>query len=138
MKLTCSVTTPERLVHETGARFVVVPAIDGELGILPRHAPLTALLGTGELRVQGEGGEKESIFVRGGFVQVVANSINVLATEAERADEIDREAAQRDLEAARAESRVGLSSDQLAEQRERIRAANVRARIATGSGDAED
>ena len=138
MELTCSVTTPERLVHETSAKFVVVPAIDGELGILPRHAPLTALLGAGELRVQGAGGEKESIFVRGGFVQVIANSINVLATEAERADEIDRGAAKRELETAQAESRAGLSSDQLAERRERIRAAQVRARIATGSGETDE
>lgn len=135
MDLTCSVTTPERLVHEASAKFVVVPAVDGELGILPGHAPLTALLGTGELRVQSEGGEKERIFVRGGFVQVMANSINVLATEAERASEIDRDAAQRDLEAAQVENRSGLSSNQLAEQRERVQAAKVRARIATGSGD---
>ena len=49
----------------------MVPAVDGELGILPRHAALVAALGFGELRIEEESGKKGRFFLEGGFVQVM-------------------------------------------------------------------
>lgn len=76
-----SVISPERRLYEGSATFVVVPAYDGELGILYGHAPLMALLGEGVLRIEGEGGTRR-FRVSGGFVQVVDNSVAVLSEEA--------------------------------------------------------
>ena len=83
------VVTPERSLYDqrTGsgggeATSVVVPAYDGLVGILPRHAPFLALLGTGELVVRADDGEHR-FRVAGGFVQVVDNVVRVVAEKAE-------------------------------------------------------
>jgi F-type H+-transporting ATPase subunit epsilon len=73
-----SVVSPEQLLFEGDATAVVVPAYDGLVGILPRHAPFLSLLGKGVLTVRG--GEGEHRFkVEGGFVQVRANTVRVVA-----------------------------------------------------------
>jgi F-type H+-transporting ATPase subunit epsilon len=76
-----TVISPEQKLFEGPAQFVVVPAFDGEIGILRDHAPLMALLGEGTLRVETEGGA-QSFHVSGGFVQVVDNVVSVLSEEA--------------------------------------------------------
>ena len=78
------VISPERTLFEGGADSVVAPAWDGELGILRGHAPLMALLGSGDLRVR-HGGETEHFHVEGGFLQVVDNVVTVLSERAESA-----------------------------------------------------
>jgi F-type H+-transporting ATPase subunit epsilon len=80
--LTVSVISPERTVFEGQADMVVAPAWDGEIGILRGHAPLVILLGDGELRVQGPGGEQR-FHVAGGFMQVAENVVTVLSERAE-------------------------------------------------------
>lgn len=83
-KLQISVISPERTIHEGEAEMVTAPAWDGEVGILPGHAPLMALLGEGELRVRL--GEKEERFrVAGGFLQVADDTVTVLSERAESA-----------------------------------------------------
>ena len=79
--LTVSVISPERTVFEGQADMVVAPAWDGEIGILRGHAPLVILLGDGELRVQGPGGEQR-FHVAGGFMQVAENVVTVLSERA--------------------------------------------------------
>jgi F-type H+-transporting ATPase subunit epsilon len=106
-KLHFELVTPERIVYsDDEVEMVIAPGADGELGILPNHAPLLAALGIGELRVR-KGAEEESFAVHGGFVEVLANRVIVMATLAEGAGEIDVERA----EAARAR----------AEERERMK-----------------
>ena len=78
------VISPERTLFEGDADSVVAPAWDGELGILRGHAPLMALLGTGDLRVR-RGGDTEHFRVSGGFLQVVDNVVTVLSEQAETA-----------------------------------------------------
>ena len=64
--------------------FLVVTAADGELCILPRHAPLIAALGNGEARVTlGKDGRRARFFIHGGFCQVLNNQVTVLATRVE-------------------------------------------------------
>jgi F-type H+-transporting ATPase subunit epsilon len=88
--LQCVVASPEKLVFKGKVRSVVVPATDGELGILRRHAPLLGALSFGELRIEDDTGRKAHFFVQGGgFVEVVPGQVTVLATEIETLDSID-------------------------------------------------
>jgi F-type H+-transporting ATPase subunit epsilon len=85
------------------AEFLIAPGADGELGILARHAPLMTSLKPGELKVTlADGRTTSHIVISGGFLEVShAGSVTVLADSAERADEIDVDRAEADMEAAR-------------------------------------
>lgn len=87
------IVTAERLVYSEDVDVVVAPGIDGELAILPRHAPLMTALQPGELRVK-QSGEEFSLAVTGGFLEVRPDRVTVLADAAERAEEIDIERAE--------------------------------------------
>lgn len=78
--LRLAVVSPERTLYEGEATQVVVPAFDGEVGILPGHAPLMTLLGSGPLRITG--GSAPAIRVDGGFLQVVDNVVRVVTEKA--------------------------------------------------------
>jgi F-type H+-transporting ATPase subunit epsilon len=86
------IVTPEKVVFSEEIEFVVAPGADGELGILPEHAPLVTALKIGTLRVQ-QGGKFFKVAVSGGFMEVKNSRIVVLADTAERADQIDVERA---------------------------------------------
>ena len=73
--------------------MVLVPGIDGELGILPHHTPLVSLLGYGELKIR-KGSDEESFAIVGGFLQVRPDKVVVMAETADLAAEIDLEKAQ--------------------------------------------
>jgi F-type H+-transporting ATPase subunit epsilon len=72
------VISPERAVFDGEADSVVAPAYDGEVGILPRHAPFMTLLGRGTLAIR-HGGATSRFRVQGGFLQVVSNTVRVVA-----------------------------------------------------------
>ncbi len=77
-----SVISPERALFDGEADAVVAPAFDGQVGILPRHAPFMTLLGEGVLNVRGKG-ESTRFRVAGGFLQVVGDAVRVVAGKAE-------------------------------------------------------
>lgn len=79
--LKVSVISAERVLFEGTARGVVAPAFDGEMGILPMHAPLMTILGRGTLRVDSAEGEKR-FAVAGGFLQVVDDVVRVVTEQA--------------------------------------------------------
>lgn len=79
--LKVSVISPERVLFEGAARGVIAPAFDGEVGILPLHAPLMTLLGKGTLRIDTAQGEKRYT-VDGGFLQVVDDQVRVVTEQA--------------------------------------------------------
>ena len=83
--LTVEVVSPEAILYQGGAGSVVVPAYDGLVGILPRHAPLLALLGRGMLTIRGGEKGEQRFKVGGGFVQVRDNTVRVVAEEAAQA-----------------------------------------------------
>lgn len=87
-KLRFEIVTAEQVVYSNEVDVVIAPGIEGELAILPHHAPLMTMLQTGELRVRKEG-EEASMFVSGGFLEVRRDKVIVLADVAERAEEID-------------------------------------------------
>lgn len=76
------VVSPEAILYNGSATSVIVPAYDGLLGILPRHAPMLALLGRGVLTVRGAEGGERRFTVGGGFVQVLSDTVRVVAEEA--------------------------------------------------------
>ena len=80
-ELKVSVISPERVLYEGTARGVIAPAFDGEVGILPMHAPLMTLLGRGTLRVDTAEGEQR-FQVDGGFLQVVDDAVRVVTEQA--------------------------------------------------------
>jgi F-type H+-transporting ATPase subunit epsilon len=79
--LTVSVISPEKVLFEGQASSVVAPGHDGELGILPGHAPLMTVLGKGLLRLNVPG-SAQSFRVDGGFLQVVDNTVRVVTESA--------------------------------------------------------
>jgi len=92
MPLLLEIVTPERLAYSDQVDSVNVPGIEGELGVLPHHAPLLTTLGSGELRIR-RGGLEESFAIIGGFLQVRPDKVVVMAETADLASEIDLEKA---------------------------------------------
>lgn len=128
------VVSAERVVYSDEVEVVIAPGIEGQLGILPHHAPLMTTLEMGELRAR-KGGEEFSLAISGGFLEVRPDRVIVLADAAERAEEIDlaraeeakRRAEERlshptpDVDLARAEAalRRALTRLRVAERRRR-------------------
>jgi len=123
-RLTCTVVTPEKLALETTADSAVLPLYDGEIGILPRRAPLIARLGFGEMRLR-RGDEQTRYYLDGGFVQVTDDVISILTNRALPAEEIDDQSAQRQLDDA---LKLSIATDQLEAVRDRS-VAQARAQI---------
>ncbi|NIN69683.1 MAG: ATP synthase F1 subunit epsilon, partial [Anaerolineae bacterium] len=80
--LRLSIVTPERRVYVEDVDMVIAPGVEGQLGILPHHAPLLAALTHGELRVK-RGDEEEGFAISGGFLEVRPDQVIVLANTAE-------------------------------------------------------
>lgn len=122
-KLDIHIVTPEREVWSGEADMLIARTVEGELGILPGHAPLLALLDVGPLAVVN-GGQREHAVIDGGFLHVAFDRVEVLAEHAElesevdvgaarsRVEELERRVAEGDEDArgelARAQARVAL------------------------------
>lgn len=119
--LRCVVVTPERQVLDEKADSVVLPMYDGELGVLPGRAPLIGRLGYGELRLR-RGTEVRRFFVDGGFVQVRANTVTVLTSRAQRAEDIDTTAVSHTLRAALAPAPTPQEQEEQLKTQQRARA----------------
>jgi F-type H+-transporting ATPase subunit epsilon len=130
MPLQLEIVTPERLAYSGEVDMVLVPGVDGELGILPHHAPLVSLLGLGELRLR-RGQDEESFAIVGGFLQVRPDKVVVMAETADLDSEIDLERARE----ARREAERALESGfhegaDLAAARAQLQQALLRVRVA--------
>jgi len=130
MPLHLEIVTPERLAYSDEVDMVLVPGIEGELGILPHHTPLVSLLGVGELRIR-KGGDEESFAIAGGFLQVRPDKVVVMAETADLGSEIDLEKAQE----ARREAERALESGfhegaDLAAARAQLQQSLLRIRVA--------
>lgn len=96
-----SVVTPEGAVFEGDAQMIVVPGAAGEIGVLPRHAPLVAMLKSGETRIKSDG-DWTALATGPGYFKVQRDRVIVLVDDAVRAEEIDVERARREADEARA------------------------------------
>ncbi len=91
-RVRCIVVTPERAVLDETAEMVILPMIDGELGVLQGRAPIIGRLGAGELRLKS-GTAVKRFFVEAGFVQVRSNVVTVLTANAKPAETVTAEMA---------------------------------------------
>ena len=102
MPLTLEIVTPEARVYSDTIDTVVIPTVEGEVGILPGHIPLLAQVLDGELRVT-KGNSTELLVVSGGFVEVEGDRVHVLAEHAISEEKIDEKAVEEALKRAEKE-----------------------------------
>jgi F-type H+-transporting ATPase subunit epsilon len=135
MALKVDIVTAERLVYsEEGVERLIVPGVEGELGVLTLHAPLLTMIQPGVLRIV-KGGDEVEMAITGGFIEVRQNRVTILADAAERAEEIDtvraeeaRRRAQRRLEERASEEDLARAEASLARALARIKVAERRRR----------
>lgn len=126
-----SVITPEGAVLEAEARSVVFPAYDGEIGILPMHAPLLTEIGIGTLRVTKPDGQRITLYVDGGFAQVVDDKVTLLTERASDPGELSPEQAEAALYKFR---NLTLSAEEMEARDRAMERASVQRRLAGKSG----
>jgi F-type H+-transporting ATPase subunit epsilon len=127
--LVLDIVTPDRPIVRTEVDEVQLPGAGGALGILPGHAPMLAALQPGELWFR-VGAERQFLSISFGVAEVLPDRISVLATLAERPDEIDVVAAQAEKTAAERELRQPLSLEDAERARLAVIGAMVRLRVA--------
>jgi len=88
------IVSAEEEVWSGEATMVIAPSDAGEIGIMPRHAPLLARLIPGDIRIHNESGEEELIYVSGGMIEVQPHVITVLSDSAIRGEDLDESAAE--------------------------------------------
>jgi F-type H+-transporting ATPase subunit epsilon len=113
------IVTAEKVVYSGDVDIVIAPGQEGQLGILPHHAPLMTALNAGEL-IARKGSEDFILAISGGFLEVLPDRIIVLADAAERAEEID---------IARAEEAKKRAQEQLAHSTSHVEAATAEAAL---------
>ena len=123
------IVTAERLVYSEDVDVLVAPGIDGELGILPSHAPLLTMLKPGEIKVVRDG-EESFIAVGGGFLEVLGDKVTILADTAEHAEEIDLQRSEEALERAQESVSAGASDSDLERAVASMRRSQARLKVA--------
>ncbi len=130
--LNLEIVTPERKVFDETVDAVTIPTTNGEIGILPNHAPLISTLKPGILTYSNHG-TNERMVVAGGFVEVSANKVSILADVAEKADEVNTEAARAERESSeKVLSAWSGTEDEFEVERERLEKAQARLSLVSG------
>ena len=131
--LKLEIVTPEKKVLDETVDSVTVPTATGEIGILPNHAPLISALRSGILSYTSKGATDKFV-VSGGFVEVSHDQVAILTDVAERADEIDAEAAKTDREAAEKALAAAATApvEEMEAEKERLEKAEARLQLAAG------
>jgi F-type H+-transporting ATPase subunit epsilon len=115
------IVSPEGQLYAGEANMVFAPAVEGELGIAPRHAPLLTTLSPGTVRVQVQGEDEHTFWIGGGALEIQPHNVSILADTAARAHDLDEAAAQE----AKRQAEQALSSS-----RERVDIAAAQAELA--------
>ena len=123
MSFQCTVVTPEQQVLDEQVTQAIVPAHDGQVGILTDRAPLLVKLGVGELRLDLAGGQRRAFLIDGGVAQMKDNRLTILTDDAVPAAEINAEEAR----AAAAEASAQRITDAESFQQRQHRLARARA-----------
>jgi len=112
MALTLEIVTPEGKVYSDTVEYVLLPGVEGEVGILPDHVPMLVTINPGEVHVI-RSGHKESIAVDKGFARLMSNTVSILTEAAIDVEEIDlskveeaKERAEKALEEARTHKEI--------------------------------
>jgi F-type H+-transporting ATPase subunit epsilon len=117
MPLTLEIVTPEAKVYSDTIDSVVIPTVEGEIGVLPGHIPLLTQVEDGELRVT-KGATTQLLVVSGGFAQIDGDRVRVLAENAINEEKIDENAVEAALK--RAEEQLREAKDMDPQQYENL------------------
>lgn len=131
MPIRCEIVSQDRPVFEGDVDIVVAPGVDGEMGILPHHAPLLTTLKPGIMRVRYQG--REDVFaIAGGVMEVRPTIVTVLADAAERAEDIDVSRAEEARRRAEESLKAGLphNSEAYLAAEAALRRSNLRLQVA--------
>lgn len=104
----CKVITPERLFYEGDVEMVEMNTTEGEIGVYEKHIPMTLIVAPGVLTITEKSGKKEAA-LHAGFVQILEDSVTILAEAVEWPNEIDRQRAEEAKK--RAEVRLNSHDD---------------------------
>jgi len=132
-KITLEIVTPDRQVLAEQADEVVLPSVEGSMGVLPGHAPLLAQLDVGEVSYR-VGNKRYYLAVTGGFAEVLRESVSILATACERAEEIDLERAEKSRERAQTALRLDASEREFHRAAARLKRALCRIQVRGRTG----
>lgn len=110
MTVHCDIVSAERQLFSGLVELIVAHGSEGDLGIMPGHAPLLTRLKPGPVRIVKQNGEEEVYYVNGGFLEVQPKTVTVLADSAERARDMDEAAAEEAKQRAK-EALEGKSSE---------------------------
>lgn len=102
MPVDLEIVSPEKLLLSRPVDMVVIPAAEGEMGVLPNHAPMIVLLRGGMIRLYEGDKVTDRLFVSGGFAEVTPQRVTVLANDATPPESVSRAEAERQLARARA------------------------------------
>ena len=126
-QLRVRLVTPERIMVDETADAVELPSKSGYMEVLYGHAPLLAELGVGEVRLHGGSSGDQKYFVVWGFVEVLPDRVTILAQNAIKPEEIDKGAAQKELESGeKLWNEAGEDPEKYAEANEMIHEAQVK------------
>lgn len=130
--LNLEIVTPERRVFDEAVDAVTIPTTNGEIGVLPNHAPLISTLKPGILTISNRGAS-ERMAIAGGFVEVSSNKVSILADTAERSDEVNIESARSERESAERILGAWSGTEEAFEiEKERLEKAQARLSLASG------
>jgi F-type H+-transporting ATPase subunit epsilon len=115
-KLTLNIVSPDASISQE-VEYVSLPGVEGDFGVLPGHTPFFTALRPGTMYYQ-QGGQKHSLMVAVGFVEVLPDSVSVLAQVAERAEDLDQERAEAGMK--RAEEVMGAVPHEIDFERARL------------------
>ncbi|MDI9472068.1 MAG: ATP synthase F1 subunit epsilon [Tissierellia bacterium] len=133
-KLELNILTPRGVKFKREADFLAMRAVDGDIGILPNHAPMTSSLGDGILRILNDG-EEEKLALFEGVVEIKDNVVNIYTTIAQHPEEIDLERARREKEEAEAALQEEREDFEMQNFLLQIRRALVRLEVGVHSTD---
>ncbi len=102
MPIAVEILSPEKLLLSREVDMVVMPAADGDMGVLPGHAPMAVLLRGGVVRFYSGANVTDQLFVCGGFARVTGETVSVMVTESFALDELTRAEGERRAAAAQA------------------------------------
>ena len=108
-KVAFELVSPDQLLMSVEADAVAMPGMEGDFGVLPGHAPFISALRAGIITVEGSSEGVGQVYIDGGFAEVVADRLTVLAEEAVAVDDMDR---------ADIEQRIQEANDQLGEAKD--------------------
>jgi len=110
--------SPEKLLLSRAVDMVIIPAVEGEMGVLPGHAPMIVALAGGIISVRDQGRETERLFVRGGFADIGSELVTILADDATPVSELSKAEAERQVGIAETDYLAATAATEKPEKRE--------------------